>query len=917
MAKRLLLNVLVKVLGEYIELNEENLNLGVWSGQIVLNNLKLKTDKFLRNLNVVINHGSIKSLEIKIPWATLLQNPIKIRISGVYLDVGPLDLSTLNKEEEFKRILEEKIRKLTLTDKYFELSSSLEQSSTANDGSNESYIQQWTTKIIDNIEVMLSDVHFRYEDALSVPGKVVSAGVTLESFEISTCDDNWQPTAFSSKSNTTTPSSTAVNKLATIKSLGVYWQVDDKSSTSQLPLAEWEQAMQEAIYKINVGAAPPPQLRYILNPYKNSLFLRLTHNKKQTATLPRFDILAESSNLQLDIDSEQYRQLFAVTDRMASIERTTLPYAYCPKDRPTASRAAAVAWWRYAVKLALARPRYVRLVKLSRVAEEDPHLASLFTAKDAKAKRQYEERLPFNTLKLFRQIAILESTDIKRLKQQQNSGQGSPVKGANGSGISNDNLAGSLKSPVSPSPNSSNNSNRGWMGWLIGAGASQSYDEFDHDSDASSSESTPNHSPAGKQSGSNSNSGGSSSNGGGSSAVSTTRTDGETGDISIESIISTLNQREESQKVAAANAIYLRFSINSSSSIGLSCVAGPIARCNSTISFSFTQAAAGVSFVCELKDFSLADKFTPNPPIPNIISVKKVFDDRNYRHHRYSAASDSADKSTLFVHFERRSGKSKITISALPVELSINRVCISKLLSEFGRPENKYAVAQKKPPVKSPVSAFRSQLNNAADPVTSSGSKPKRLSVDKPARESISNMTYQSIVAAQTGGSVEADEDGSLEIVLEAYAPKIICPEDSTADRGYLLMDSGYLAVHGTFGSAGFTLSVSLKDINAGLPQSTHDMYTFGDKALYLIKVSCTLCFPAFTLLDSDHPLLYSAVRPDCERPEPGKNHSRHDRRCGDPPRTARRNRFGQAGSPAESPWRSLGYLRIAAQTAG
>ena len=43
MAKKLLLDVLVKVLGEYIELDASNLDLSlaVWSGHIALKNLKV------------------------------------------------------------------------------------------------------------------------------------------------------------------------------------------------------------------------------------------------------------------------------------------------------------------------------------------------------------------------------------------------------------------------------------------------------------------------------------------------------------------------------------------------------------------------------------------------------------------------------------------------------------------------------------------------------------------------------------------------------------------------------------------------------------------------------------------------------------------------------------------------------------
>ena len=34
-----------------------------------------------------------------------------------------------------------------------------------------------------------------------------------------------------------------------------------------------------------------------------------------------------------------------------------------------------------------------------------------------------------------------------------------------------------------------------------------------------------------------------------------------------------------------------------------------------------------------------------------------------------------------------------------------------------------------------------------------------------------------------------------FEVILEAHAPKIIIPQDSSSDKGYCLLDTGYLAV--------------------------------------------------------------------------------------------------------------------------
>ena len=66
MAKRLLLDALVKVLGEFIYISEENLNLSlaVWSGRIVLHHLKIKTDKLLKSFNLTVHNGLIHTFKL-------------------------------------------------------------------------------------------------------------------------------------------------------------------------------------------------------------------------------------------------------------------------------------------------------------------------------------------------------------------------------------------------------------------------------------------------------------------------------------------------------------------------------------------------------------------------------------------------------------------------------------------------------------------------------------------------------------------------------------------------------------------------------------------------------------------------------------------------------------------------------------
>lgn len=73
MAKRLLLNVLLQVLGDFVEgLTEENLRIGVWSGEVVLRNLSLSRSLLQRlNSPLRLRHGRIRRLELTVPWASL------------------------------------------------------------------------------------------------------------------------------------------------------------------------------------------------------------------------------------------------------------------------------------------------------------------------------------------------------------------------------------------------------------------------------------------------------------------------------------------------------------------------------------------------------------------------------------------------------------------------------------------------------------------------------------------------------------------------------------------------------------------------------------------------------------------------------------------------------------------------------
>lgn len=86
-----------------------------------------------------------------------------------------LDLDEAGKREIFQRMLDEKVRKLDLMDKYTELSSSISSTSAgkqqSSEDKNDTWTQQWTAKIIDNIELKVTNFHVRYEDSITIPNR--------------------------------------------------------------------------------------------------------------------------------------------------------------------------------------------------------------------------------------------------------------------------------------------------------------------------------------------------------------------------------------------------------------------------------------------------------------------------------------------------------------------------------------------------------------------------------------------------------------------------------------------------------------------------------------------------------------------------------------------------------------------------
>ncbi len=788
MAKKLLLDALLKVLGDFVCLEEDNLDLSlaVWSGQIVLHNLKLKAHKILRNYNISIVHGYIRSLEVTIPWTALLNSPVKVVIDGVFLQVGPLDVAALDKEETRKRVLNLKLQKLKIADKFLDYTGDSQMDDDfsesgpfqdkASSNSN-SYMQQFTARIVDNIEITVKNTHIRYEDCSTIPGVIFSAGIILESFSIATCDENWTEVFLSRKVN----QKTSVRKISRVRNLSMYWNIDSKS-LGGLSFEDWLFRMQTLVDESKRAATSSTtpafptnsSLTYVLHP-PNELTVKFVHNELQPdASVPKFDAIVESSVLRLSLDKAQFRQMLITLQMLQAVERQRQPFSYCPTRRPVDPESAK-AWWRYGCKLAIKKREYMDLVKLSKTLDRDTGWMDSRSSLQKNHMQELEEKIPLTNLIVFRHLAAREmqveahtrrqtaerlarDTLARNRRNKANSSSSSSSTPLTGVSAASASVSAPSKSwwwyGSSPNPNVT----------TVAAGRQLSTTGINDDYEA-----TPTNNDDDVPL---------------SSLVSIFESD-IASDVA-EGSVHTVTRDEDN---VTDDKCMFRLRAASTASLSLLSYGSPVARATMTLSVQGSMSLLSIDAKCDLSNTSVVDLFSVNPMSSYIMAVDETHSDKKIP--------------TISIRICTANKKTTVKISALPVTLTLNKDCMKQLFNMFALP----AASESKK-----TSTFKFSRGVLAARKSSRRSLSRHISRGRHSLLAGSTPMPKAVVDV-------LDQEGStVEIIVEVHAPKILVPEDNTANQGYLLLDAGYLSLKGVILPEGMTWNISLTNINASMP---------------------------------------------------------------------------------------------------
>lgn len=308
MFESIVATLLNRLLGAYIEnFDSKQLNIGIWSGDVRLKNLKLKKeslDKF--HLPLDVKFGYLGELTLQIPWSNLKGKPVKVIIEDVYILAAPIILTEHDAEDDERR--EQKLKQDKLRDLEAIQSTLNSNPSIAGDlATNESFTESLITKIVDNVQVTIKNIHIRYEDDCVLTEFPYAVGATLQELSALSTDENWVPSFIAITQNFT-------RKLVLLREFSLYMQTE----TASMYCSDHDMLLQRLKDCFDLQLAPR---EYILKPVSGEGHL-VVHKAGATTSHPHIRAELFFDEFAIDFNSNQYRDILWTASKLQWYQKT-------------------------------------------------------------------------------------------------------------------------------------------------------------------------------------------------------------------------------------------------------------------------------------------------------------------------------------------------------------------------------------------------------------------------------------------------------------------------------------------------------------------------------------------------------------------------------------------------------------------
>lgn len=329
MFEKALLRVLSKHLGHYAEFDEDSLKAGIWKGDIVLRNLKLKQSLFATlgeggGNGLSLLSGQVGTLQIKIPWKNIYKEAASITVSGIFIVAQLAPGCEMHAEAIKERLLERKFE--MLEEALIAISGGK-----SGDEDETGLMANMAKRVIGNLQFNLEDFHLKI-----YAGSDLSLGVTCHTCKAITTASARSREALSPKDTDNLLTATMLHKWCEFSSLTVYCDSRAQCFNEQDPFA----GMSEDIYRGEVKLMDP---KFLLRPMSGAVKISLDKSKHLKAGSPRLDIKAEIAEMNVCVNAAVFKALNRISD-VQDLHKIRMEHL--DVRPPTGSRG--VVWFAYA-----------------------------------------------------------------------------------------------------------------------------------------------------------------------------------------------------------------------------------------------------------------------------------------------------------------------------------------------------------------------------------------------------------------------------------------------------------------------------------------------------------------------------------------------------------------------------------------
>uniref|UniRef100_A0AAR5PHD2 UBA domain-containing protein n=1 Tax=Dendroctonus ponderosae TaxID=77166 RepID=A0AAR5PHD2_DENPD len=405
--------ILNNYLGKYVKLNTDQLSIALLSGKVELENVPLKTDALSQlGLPIQIRAGFIGKVKLQIPVRQIRSAPWVIAFEQLYVVASPLPLEEWDNEKE--QTLQHNLKMSALVS--LEAKWRMEKDFKGPDYYASSYFSWYSygtgfaSEILENIQLNIKDVHIRYEDSCSIPGKSVAFGITIDSITAQNCDSNWTPRGNQGSHETHS------FELLELDAFATYWTMFDIGETFvNKSVAELVELMGSSKARKTIKDYIVPTVSAVAHLKRNKSIQPL-----RSSSTPRIECDLILEDVPLTLVDWQYNQIVTCINGLENISKLRAYRQYKPwnsvKEDPRT-------WWYYAISCLypggqpnLCRSRmtwekcllraqqnvsYVRVYKKLLITPS----ASL-TTEENKIKDEVEKARCYEDLKVLKEVAM-------------------------------------------------------------------------------------------------------------------------------------------------------------------------------------------------------------------------------------------------------------------------------------------------------------------------------------------------------------------------------------------------------------------------------------------------------------------------------------------------------------------------------